>query len=51
MLSLDFPLLIMLLIFLCRFMDIGGWGMLNVWLAEAKKAENSSLLIELLLVS
>lgn len=34
-----------------RFMDAGGWSMLNVWVAEAKKVQNKSLLIELLQVS
>lgn len=34
-----------------RFMDAGGWSMLNVWVAEAKKMQNKSLLIELLQVS
>ena len=35
----------------CRFMDIGGWSMLNVWLTEAKKAQNTPLLTEILHVS
>lgn len=34
-----------------RFMDGGGWSMLNVWVAEAKKVQNKSLLVELLQVS
>ena len=33
-----------------RFMDAGGWPMLNMWLVEAKKAQNTALLIELLQV-
>ena len=31
-------------------MDAGGWPMLNMWLVEAKKAQNTALLIELLQV-
>ena len=33
-----------------RFMDAGGWPMLNLWLAEAKKTQNTALLVELLQV-
>ena len=33
-----------------RFMDAGGWPMLNMWLVEAKKAQNTALMIELLQV-
>ena len=34
-----------------RFMEGGGWTMLNMWLAEAKKTQNTPLLVELLIVS
>ena len=34
-----------------RFMDAGGWPMLNMWLVEAKKAHNIALIVELLQVS
>ncbi len=37
-------------ILIFRFIDGGGWAMLNVWLAEAKKAQNNVLLVELLQV-
>ena len=33
-----------------RFMDVGGWGVLNIWLAEAKKSQNTSMLVEILQV-
>ena len=32
-------------------MDAGGWTVLNSWLAEAKRAQNNPLLLELLAVS
>jgi hypothetical protein len=31
-------------------MDAGGWPMLNMWLVEAKKTQNTALLVELLKV-
>ena len=34
-----------------RFMDVGGWELLNVWLSDAKKAQDTPLLLELLQVS
>lgn len=36
--------------FFVRFMDAGGWPMLNMWLVEAKKAQNVALVVELLQV-
>ena len=33
-----------------RFMDAGGWPMLNMWLVEAKKTQNIPLTVELLQV-
>ena len=37
-------------LFFVRFMDAGGWPMLNMWLVEAKKAQNVALIVELLQV-
>ena len=34
-----------------RFMDAGGWNVLNVWLSEAKRSQNNPLMLEILLVS
>ncbi len=33
-----------------RLMQAGGWTVLNLWLAEAKKGHNVPLLVELLQV-
>lgn len=31
-------------------MDVGGWPILNLWLAEAKKTQNITLMVEILQV-
>jgi len=33
-----------------RFMEAGGWAILNLWLAEAKKNQNLPLIVEILQV-
>ena len=33
-----------------RLMDDGGWGVLNLWLSDAKKLGNAPLLIEIIQV-
>ena len=32
----------------CRFIEVGGWDLLNGWLDEAKSMDNQAFLIELL---
>ena len=34
-----------------RFMEGGGWALLNLWLAEAKKVQNFPLVVEILQVA
>lgn len=34
----------------CRFIDVGGWDILNTWLEDSKETENTPVLIELLKV-
>lgn len=34
-----------------RFMEAGGWSVLNVWLSDAKKTQNGPLLAEILQVT
>lgn len=34
----------------CRFIEVGGWEVLNTWLQDCKESENYPVLIEMLKV-